>query len=94
MHVTELADRASKVNQLGALIGQLPTANYTLLRFLTAHLIHVVQNERINKMNLRNVGIVFSPTLAVPATLFSLLLTEFDIVFAVRLCLLLRATWS
>jgi RalA-binding protein 1 len=84
MQVTELGDRPAKVNQLGALISQLPTANYTLLRFLTAHLIHVVQNERINKMNLRNVGIVFSPTLGVPASLFSLLLTEFDIVFAVR----------
>jgi hypothetical protein len=35
-------------------------------------------------MNLRNLGIVFSPTLAIPAPLFSLLLAEFDLVFAVE----------
>ena len=84
LQVTDLTHRPDKVNELGVLIAQLPLANYTLLRFLTAHLIHVVQNEKTNKMSLRNVGIVFSPTLAIPATLFSLLLTEFDIVFAVR----------
>ena len=84
MQVTDLTQRKDKVNELGRLIAQLPIANYTLLRFLTAHLIHIVQNEKTNKMSLRNVGIVFSPTLAVPATLFNLLLTEFDIVFAVR----------
>lgn len=30
-------------------------------------------------MNLRNLGIVFSPTLAIPAPLFSLFLSEFDV---------------
>lgn len=38
-------------------------------------------------MNLRNLGIVFSPTLAIPPPLFSLLLSEFDVcsVCALRL---------
>lgn len=35
-------------------------------------------------MNLRNLGIVFSPTLGIPAPLFTLLLAEFDLVFAVE----------
>lgn len=30
-------------------------------------------------MNLRNLGIVFSPTLAIPAPLFALFLLEFDV---------------
>lgn len=32
-------------------------------------------------MNLRNLGIVFAPTLAIPAPLFTLLLAEFDVRF-------------
>jgi RalA-binding protein 1 len=82
MQVVDLKERRDRINELGTLVTQLPIANYTLLRFLTAHLIHIVQNEKVNKMTLRNVGIVFSPTLAVPATLFSLFLTEFDALFA------------
>ncbi|KAH8920970.1 RhoGAP-domain-containing protein [Atractiella rhizophila] len=81
LQVIDLRQRKDKVNELGRLVAQLPLPNYTLLRFLTAHLIHIVQNEKINKMTLRNVGIVFSPTLAMPAPLFSLLLSEFEFIF-------------
>lgn len=76
LQVCDLANRKDRVNELGTLVAQLPVANYTLLRFLTAHLMHVVQNEKINKMGLRNIGIVFSPSIAIPATLFTLFLTE------------------
>lgn len=76
LRVVDLAQRKDKVNELGVLVAQLPVANYTLLRFLSSHLTHVIQNEPINKMSLRNIGIVFSPTLAIPATLFNLFLTE------------------
>jgi len=37
----------------------------------------------VNKMNMRNVGIVFSPTLGIPAGVFSLMLGEFNRVFNV-----------
>ncbi|POW08145.1 hypothetical protein PSTT_07750, partial [Puccinia striiformis] len=84
LKVIDLSHRVDKVNELGRLIEELPLANYTLLRFLTAHLIHVVQNEKINKMSLRNVGIVFSPTLGMPAPLFALLLKEFDLIFNIE----------
>ena len=80
LQVCDLANRRDKVNELGALVAQLPVANYTLMRFLTAHLIHIVENEKVNRMNLRNIGIVFSPTLKLPATLFSLFLTEVSLV--------------
>ena len=58
-------------------------ANYSLLRALTAHLILIVQNANINKMTMRNVGIVFSPTLGIPAGVFSLMLGEFKRVLVV-----------
>ena len=59
----------------------LPEANYTLLRALTAHLIEIVENADVNKMTARNVGIVFSPTLGIPAGVFSLLMSDFDEIF-------------
>jgi RalA-binding protein 1 len=57
--------------------------NYSLLRALSAHLIKIVQNAQINKMTMRNVGIVFSPTLGIPAGIFSIMLGEFTRVFNV-----------
>ena len=65
------------------MIAALPIANYSLLRALTAHLILIVQNAHVNKMTMRNVGIVFSPTLGIPAGVFSLMLGEFKRVFNV-----------
>ncbi|KAH9820193.1 hypothetical protein DFH28DRAFT_1080019 [Melampsora americana] len=84
LKVIDLTQRSDKVNELGRLCAELPLPNYTLLRFLSAHLIHIVQNEKINKMSMRNVGIVFSPTLGMPAPLFALLLKEFDLVFNIE----------
>ena len=68
---------------MSQLIAALPIANYSLLRALTAHLILIVQNAHVNKMTMRNVGIVFSPTLGIPAGVFSLMLGEFKRVFNV-----------
>ncbi|KAG8741476.1 hypothetical protein FRC10_002844 [Ceratobasidium sp. 414] len=82
--VIDLADPQERVTELASLISQLPLANYSLLRALTAHLILVVQNSNINKMTMRNVGIVFSPTLGIPAGVFSLMLNEFNHVFSVE----------
>jgi RalA-binding protein 1 len=78
-----LADPQERVNELAQLISQLPLPNYSLLRALTAHLILIVQNASVNKMTMRNVGIVFSPTLGIPAGVFSLMLGEFNRVFNV-----------
>ena len=80
----DLVDPQERITELSYLIAVLPVANYTLLRALTAHLISVVQNANINKMTMRNVGIVFSPTLGIPAGVFSLMLAEFNRVFNVN----------
>jgi RalA-binding protein 1 len=79
----DLVDQKERVRELKRLIARLPIANYSLLRALTAHLILIVQNASTNKMTMRNVGIVFSPTLGIPAGVFSLMLGEFNQVFNV-----------
>lgn len=81
--VMERDDPQERVRTLSHLIASLPIANYSLLRALTAHLILIVQNSAVNKMSMRNVGIVFSPTLGIPAGVFSLMLGEFNQVFNV-----------
>ncbi|KAF8498699.1 hypothetical protein F5888DRAFT_1691149 [Russula emetica] len=84
LSVMDLVDPQERITELSHLIAILPVANYTLLRALTAHLISVVQNANVNKMTMRNVGIVFSPTLGIPAGVFSLMLAEFNRVFNVN----------
>ncbi|PWN34831.1 RhoGAP-domain-containing protein, partial [Meira miltonrushii] len=81
MRVNDLADRRERVNELGSLVSLLPLPNYSLLRTLCSHLIKVIERSDVNKMTMRNVGIVFSPTLGIPAGVFALFLTEFDWVF-------------
>jgi len=81
--VMDFVDTQERIRELRDLISQLPLANYSILRALTAHLILIVQNQNVNKMTMRNVGIVFSPTLGIPAGVFSLLLGEFNQVFNV-----------
>ncbi|TFY55172.1 hypothetical protein EVJ58_g8417 [Rhodofomes roseus] len=83
LSVIDFVDPQERIRELSVLIASLPIANYSLLRALTAHLILIVQNANINKMTMRNVGIVFSPTLGIPAGVFSLMLGEFKRVFNV-----------
>ncbi|CAD6911044.1 unnamed protein product [Tilletia controversa] len=81
LRVNDVPDRRDRVRELGRLVCMLPLANYSVLRTLCSHLIKIIQHADVNKMTMRNVGIVFSPTLAIPAGVFALLLTEFDYVF-------------
>lgn len=76
-------DPKERVQELASLVSRLPVANYSLLRAMSAHLILIVQNSQVNKMTMRNVGIVFSPTLGIPAGILSMMLGEFDRVFNV-----------
>ena len=84
MPYADFVDPQERIRELSYLISALPLANYSLLRALTAHLILIVQNSNTNKMTMRNVGIVFSPTLGIPAGVFSLMLGEFNRVFNVE----------
>ncbi|KAL6716334.1 Rho GTPase activating protein [Lecanora helva] len=81
LNVLEYPDKSTKITAFNALVHQLPKPNFTLLRALSSFLITVVSNYEINKMSIRNVGIVFSPTLNIPAPVFSMFLTDFDAIF-------------
>jgi RalA-binding protein 1 len=52
-----------------------------LLLALVQFLINIVNNSDVNKMTVRNVGIVFAPTLNIPAPVFSMFLTDFEGIF-------------
>lgn len=79
--VIDIQDRRRRVAELAELVRELPPENYCLLRALSGHLLLVIRQAAVNKMSIRNVGIVFSPTLNIPAGVFSLLLTEYDYIF-------------
>lgn len=79
--VTEVHDEKDKVLALCQLVHKLPKANNTLLRYLSQFLIMVVNNSEINKMTVRNVGIVFSPTLNIPAPVLALFLQQYEAIF-------------
>ncbi|KAH8802993.1 hypothetical protein F5884DRAFT_681914, partial [Xylogone sp. PMI_703] len=63
-----------KVAPLNVLVHKLPHENWMLLRALFAFLINITNHSETNKMTMKNVGIVFSPTIHIPATLFSIFL--------------------
>jgi RalA-binding protein 1 len=77
----DLIETSARVAELSRLVSDLPPPNYALLRALTAHLILIVRNAPVNKMTLRNIGIVFSPTLGIPAGIFSELVSHFGAIF-------------
>ena len=81
LKVLDLEDHAQKVNTYNALVHRLPQVNFNLLKTLAEYLLHVVNNADKNKMSIRNVGIVFSPTLNIPAPVFAIFLTDFAAVF-------------
>ncbi|KAI9314686.1 Rho GTPase activation protein, partial [Zopfochytrium polystomum] len=81
LKITEITDRDDRITELSRQVSALPLPNYTLLSCLIGHLIRIVQCADRNKMSVRNVGIVFSPTLGVPANIMTLMLAEYELVF-------------
>ncbi|CAG8982876.1 hypothetical protein HYALB_00002892 [Hymenoscyphus albidus] len=79
--VTELQDLNDKIRALNGLVHRLPRANHALLRYLSGFLINIINNADVNKMTVRNVGIVFSPTLNIPAPVFALFLQQYGGIF-------------
>jgi RalA-binding protein 1 len=79
----EITDHAEKMVALGELVHRLPQANATLLKYLIGFLIKIINNADINKMTVRNVGIVFSPTLNIPAPVFAMFLQNYEGIFGI-----------
>lgn len=61
--------------------GSVPESNISLMYALFELLIRINENSRANKMNLRNLCIVFSPTLNVPVTILQPFITDFSCIF-------------
>jgi RalA-binding protein 1 len=80
--LSDCDDKPKKVAAYKVLVRKLPKANWTLIRALSAFLIGIISNSEVNKMSIRNVGIVFAPTLNIPAPVFALFLTDFESIFA------------
>ncbi|KAI1470176.1 RhoGAP-domain-containing protein [Daldinia caldariorum] len=83
VEVTEMSNQQEKIASLAQLVQQLPLANETLLKYLIAFLIKIINHSDTNKMTVRNVGIVFSPTLNIPAPVFALLLQNYEGIFGI-----------
>ncbi|KAI1461846.1 RhoGAP-domain-containing protein [Annulohypoxylon moriforme] len=79
----EMKDQREKIGSLAELVQKLPLANETLLKYLIAFLIKIINHANMNKMTVRNVGIVFSPTLNIPAPVFALLLQNYEGIFGI-----------
>ena len=77
----DMDERSKKIQSFNVLVHKLPFANFELLRHLSSYLIEVVDNAQSNKMTVRNVGIVFAPTLNIPAPLIAFFLTDFKDIF-------------
>ncbi|GAV55139.1 hypothetical protein ZYGR_0AS04630 [Zygosaccharomyces rouxii] len=58
-----------------------PQPNISLMYALFELLIRINENSRANKMNLRNLCIVFSPTLNIPVTVLQPFITDFSCIF-------------
>ncbi|CAD6504080.1 BgTH12-05817 [Blumeria graminis f. sp. triticale] len=79
--VTEVSDVNDRISVVNQLVHQLPQENYILLRYMLSFLNKIISHANVNKMTVRNVGIVFSPTLNIPASLFSLFLQQYTKIF-------------
>lgn len=79
----ELDEKQKKIVAFNLLVHRLPKPNLALLRALVQFLMNIVNNSDVNKMTVRNVGIVFAPTLNIPAPVFSMFLTDFEDIFEV-----------
>lgn len=61
--------------------GCIPEPNLSLMYCLFELLLRIQDNQRFNKMNARNLCIVFSPTLNVPVTILQPLIIDFVCIF-------------
>lgn len=77
----EITDVTTKILKLKSLVLELPRENRDLLCVLCSLLTEVIAHQNINKMNLRNVGIVFALTLNISSSVLTSFLTDFDSIF-------------
>lgn len=79
--LSDMDERSKKIQTFNVLVHKLPRVNFELLRHMSSFLIEIIENAGTNKMTVRNVGIVFAPTLNIPAPLISFFLTDYPDIF-------------
>ncbi|KAF2098431.1 RhoGAP-domain-containing protein [Rhizodiscina lignyota] len=77
----DLEERQAKITAFNLLVHRLPAPNLALLQALCSFLIEIVDASATNKMNVRNVSIVFAPTLNIPTPLISFFLTDYNDIY-------------
>ncbi|PHH93370.1 hypothetical protein CDD83_5924 [Cordyceps sp. RAO-2017] len=83
LSIAEFPEGNEKTAALIQLAKKLPHANAILFKHLFSLLTRIINREHVNKMNARNVGIVFLPTLNIPAPVFSMFLQHYETFFGV-----------
>lgn len=63
IEASKIEESNRRLNALRKLIRELPEVNFDTLHHLCSHLVKVVEHCEINKMEIRNLAIVFGPTL-------------------------------
>ena len=63
IEASKIEDPSSRLSTLKRLAHNLPEANFETLKYVCNHLCKVMQNSEVNKMEVRNLAIVFGPTL-------------------------------
>jgi len=59
----DLWQTEARIQELTRLVNLLPIENYTLLRALVGHIILICSHADENRMGVKNIGIVFAPSL-------------------------------
>jgi RalA-binding protein 1 len=79
--ILDMSDVPEKIREMKRLMKLLPTVNYKCFNVILEHLHNLTQNSKVNKMNTRNVSIVFSPTLGIPCGVFQVFLENYKEIF-------------
>ncbi|BFZ57909.1 Rho GTPase activating protein [Savitreella phatthalungensis] len=82
LELVSMPDGPAKEVTIRTMVQSLPVDTLALLSHLCKHLWLVVRNENLNKMSLRNVGIVFSPTLNIPSNVLEAFISGAQELFA------------
>ncbi|KAF2842788.1 RhoGAP-domain-containing protein [Patellaria atrata CBS 101060] len=85
LKVLDLDEKDKKISAFNVLVHRLPRVNIELIQALSCFLLDIVNNSDVNKMTVRNVGIVFAPTLNIPAPLISFFLTDYSTIFGAEI---------
>ncbi|KAL6630167.1 RhoGAP-domain-containing protein [Neocallimastix californiae] len=63
IEASKIEDERRRLVEIHELVNRLPDPNYLTLRYLIAHLDRIQANQKVNKMGISNLSIIWGPTL-------------------------------